>query len=105
MNVPHSGGPAIDAILEDRGRYGVVRLYHGARTPVDRPHKDDLAAWSTRRDIEFGMTVDRFGNSQDKRAEPRYPAPTAPTRPRGKGATTKFTAPAYYKFESIFLQP
>jgi NAD(P)H-flavin reductase len=53
--------PAIDAILEDRGRYGVVRLYHGARTPVDRPHKDDLAAWGTRRDIEFGMTVDRAG--------------------------------------------
>jgi hypothetical protein len=27
------------------------------------------------------MTVDRFGNSQDKRAEPRYPAPTALARP------------------------
>jgi len=41
----------------------------------------------------FGMTVDRFGNSPDKRAEPRYPAPTAPARPRNrareKGATTQ----------------
>jgi hypothetical protein len=42
--------------------------------------------------------VDRFGNSQDKRAEPRYPAPTAPARPatgREKRATTSFIAPAY----------
>jgi hypothetical protein len=30
------------------------------------------------------MTVDRFGNSPDKRAEPRYPAPTAPARPRNR---------------------
>ena len=26
--------------------------------------------------------LDRFGKSQDKRTEPRYPAPTAPARPR-----------------------
>jgi hypothetical protein len=32
----------------------------------------------------FGMIVDRFGNSQDKRAEPRYPALTAPARPRNR---------------------
>jgi hypothetical protein len=54
------------------------------------------------------MTVDRFGNSPDKHAEPRYPAPTAPARPRNrareKGRQPKLTAPAYWKFESIFLQ-
>jgi hypothetical protein len=32
----------------------------------------------------FGMIVDRFGNSQDKGAEPRYPALTAPARPRNR---------------------
>ena len=32
----------------------------------------------------FGMTVDRFGNSQDKRSEPRDPAPTAPARLRNR---------------------
>jgi len=30
------------------------------------------------------MIVDRFGNSQDKGAEPRYPALTAPARPRNR---------------------
>jgi hypothetical protein len=30
------------------------------------------------------MIVDRFGNSQDKRAEPRYPALTALARPRNR---------------------
>jgi hypothetical protein len=30
------------------------------------------------------MIVDRFGNSQDKRTEPRYPALTAPARPRNR---------------------
>jgi sulfhydrogenase subunit beta (sulfur reductase) len=53
--------PAIDALVENRARYGAVRLYHGARTPLDRPHKDDLAAWAARHDIEFGVTVDRAG--------------------------------------------
>ncbi len=53
--------PAIDALLEDRPRYGTVRLYHGARTPNDRPHKDDLATWAARPDVEAGETVDRAG--------------------------------------------
>jgi hypothetical protein len=38
------------------------------------------------------MAVDRFGNSQDKREERRYPAPTAPTAHATgarKGATTQ----------------
>jgi hypothetical protein len=30
------------------------------------------------------MIVDRFGNSQDKGAELRYPALTAPARPRNR---------------------
>jgi NAD(P)H-flavin reductase/NAD-dependent dihydropyrimidine dehydrogenase PreA subunit len=53
--------PAVDALLEDRRRYGKVRLFHGARTPLDRPHKDDLAAWRARYDIDVAVTVDRAG--------------------------------------------
>jgi NAD(P)H-flavin reductase len=54
--------PAIDALLADRERFGAVRLFHGARTPADRPHRDDLAAWSARTDVELGVTVDRAGD-------------------------------------------
>src|ERR1700739_1999166 len=41
------------------------------------------------------MTVDRFGNSQDKRAEPRYPAPTAPARPRNRAREKEATTQTY----------
>jgi len=51
--------PLIDALLADRPRYGAVRLFHGARTPADRPHVSDLEAWALRSDLELAVTVDR----------------------------------------------
>ena len=51
--------PLIDALLDERDRYGVVRIFHGARTPADRPHAGDLATWADRPDVELGTTVDR----------------------------------------------
>jgi NAD(P)H-flavin reductase len=51
--------PLIDHVLANRERFGAVRLFYGARTPGDRAHRDDLARWSARGDIEVGVTVDR----------------------------------------------
>ena len=51
--------PLIDALLADRPRYGAVRLFHGVRTPADRPHVSDLEAWALRSDLELAVTVDR----------------------------------------------
>ena len=51
--------PLIDALLADRARFGAIRLFHGARTPADRPHIGDLEAWAARSDVELAMTVDR----------------------------------------------
>ena len=53
--------PLVDELLRGRDRFGAVRLYHGARTPADRPHVPDLEAWARRRDIELAVTVDRAG--------------------------------------------
>jgi NAD(P)H-flavin reductase/Pyruvate/2-oxoacid:ferredoxin oxidoreductase delta subunit len=50
--------PAIDAVLADPGRYGAIRIYHGARTPVDRPHVEDQVAWAAS-GVELGVIVDR----------------------------------------------
>jgi NAD(P)H-flavin reductase len=50
--------PAIDAVLTDPARYGDLRIYHGARTPADRPHVEDQVAWAAS-GVEFGVIVDR----------------------------------------------
>lgn len=50
--------PSIDAVLTDPGRYGVLRVYHGARTPADRPHIEDQVAWAAS-GVELGVIVDR----------------------------------------------
>jgi NAD(P)H-flavin reductase/NAD-dependent dihydropyrimidine dehydrogenase PreA subunit len=54
--------PAIDGLLAERARFGSVRLFHGARTPADRPHRPDLEAWGRRTDVELAVTVDRAGD-------------------------------------------
>jgi len=51
--------PLVDALLADRDRYGALRLFHGARTPADRPHVPDLESWAIRPDLELAVTVDR----------------------------------------------
>jgi NAD(P)H-flavin reductase/NAD-dependent dihydropyrimidine dehydrogenase PreA subunit len=51
--------PLMDALLADRERYGAIRLFHGARTPAERPHATDLEAWVARSDMELAVTVDR----------------------------------------------
>jgi NAD(P)H-flavin reductase/NAD-dependent dihydropyrimidine dehydrogenase PreA subunit len=55
--------PLIDALLADRGRFGAIRVFHGARTPADRPHGPDLEAWALRSDLELAVTVDRADES------------------------------------------
>jgi NAD(P)H-flavin reductase/formate hydrogenlyase subunit 6/NADH:ubiquinone oxidoreductase subunit I len=53
--------PLIDQLIATRDRFGTIRIFHGARTPADRPHLRDLEAWAARADIELGVTVDRAG--------------------------------------------
>ncbi|MGZ6271439.1 MAG: 4Fe-4S dicluster domain-containing protein [Candidatus Limnocylindrales bacterium] len=53
--------PLIDRILGQRGRFGTVRLYIGARTPRDRLFGLDISEWGTRDDVDFAETVDRAG--------------------------------------------
>jgi len=50
--------PSIDAVLTDPARYGDLRIYHGARTPADRPHVEDQVAWAAS-GVELGVIVDR----------------------------------------------
>ncbi len=49
----------IDAVLEERDRYGQVSIFIGARTPGDLLFAPDVAAWQERPDIDTGVTVDR----------------------------------------------
>ncbi len=51
--------PVVDEILSNRGRFGDVHIYHGARTPGDLLYKEELAAWAARGDLDVGVTVDR----------------------------------------------
>ena len=50
--------PSIDAVLTEPSLYGVLRIYHGARTPADRPHVEDQVAWAAS-GVELGVIVDR----------------------------------------------
>jgi NAD(P)H-flavin reductase/Fe-S-cluster-containing hydrogenase component 2 len=51
----------IDAILAERGRFGAVRLFYGARTWRDQIFADELDRWAGRPDLEVALTVDRAG--------------------------------------------
>lgn len=50
--------PIITEVLENRAQYGRVTLLVGARTPADLLYGEELEAWSTRDDLEVGITVD-----------------------------------------------
>ncbi len=49
----------IQAALDQREKFNRVTILYGARTPGDLLFRDDLEAWSKRKDCEFLLTVDR----------------------------------------------
>ena len=51
--------PAILSVMADRGRYGNVLIFYGARTPEDILFKRDLQTWRSRFDVNVNVTVDR----------------------------------------------
>jgi NAD(P)H-flavin reductase len=51
--------PLIDAVRDQRDRFGAVRIFYGARTPNDMLYRDELTSWSRTRDLEVALTVDR----------------------------------------------
>jgi NAD(P)H-flavin reductase/Pyruvate/2-oxoacid:ferredoxin oxidoreductase delta subunit len=50
--------PLVDAIRAQRDRFGVVRLYYGARTPADMLYLAEIDRWRSAR-IDVALTVDR----------------------------------------------
>ena len=53
--------PVIEEIMRDRHRFGAVRVYLGARTPLDRLFVAEMAAVAGRTDLELAEIVDRGG--------------------------------------------
>jgi NAD(P)H-flavin reductase len=51
--------PAIYHILANRGRYGKVCIFYGARTPDDILYRRELEKWRGRLDMYVDVTVDR----------------------------------------------
>ncbi len=49
--------------LEHRDAFGRIIILFGARSPKERLFTDELAAWSSRKDVEFMETVDRGDDS------------------------------------------
>jgi len=46
-------------MLDNRADYGQIRLLYGARSPEDMAFQADLPDWTTRRDLETVLTIDR----------------------------------------------
>ena len=53
--------PAIYALFADRARFGRIEVMYGARTPKDLLYLDEIAAWRSRPDARFQVTVDTAG--------------------------------------------
>jgi NAD(P)H-flavin reductase len=51
--------PLIDYILANRAHFGTLRLFYGARSPMDLVYTEELKSWAARHDISVGVTVDR----------------------------------------------
>ena len=51
--------PAILAVMADRGQFGNVLIFYGARTPEDILFKRELQTWRSRFDVSVHVTVDR----------------------------------------------
>jgi NAD(P)H-flavin reductase len=51
--------PLIDAVREQRDRFGAVRVFYGARTPADMLYRNELRRWAADSDLEVALTVDR----------------------------------------------
>ncbi len=53
--------PLIDGLLAQRDQFDDIRIYYGARTPVDQLYREELRGWAARGDIDVQLTVDRSG--------------------------------------------
>jgi sulfhydrogenase subunit gamma (sulfur reductase) len=49
----------INQVLDERALYGRVLILYGARNPSELLFKEELEAWSKRKDVELIVTVDR----------------------------------------------
>ena len=52
--------PAINAVFEQREKFGNVLILYGARTPEDILYFKELKAWRSRFDVNCQVTVDRM---------------------------------------------
>jgi len=51
--------PAIYRVLSERGKFGNVIVFYGARTPEDILFRKELQSWRSRFDVDVQVTVDR----------------------------------------------
>jgi sulfhydrogenase subunit gamma (sulfur reductase) len=49
----------INQVLDERGKYGRVKILYGAKQPSELLFTDELARWSEQDDVEVRITVDR----------------------------------------------
>lgn len=52
-------------VLDEREKYGAVRIVYGARSVADLVYKDELRQWEERSDVELVTTVDPGGETPD----------------------------------------
>jgi sulfhydrogenase subunit gamma (sulfur reductase) len=63
---------AIWYALENRSRYGAIRIVYGARTPADLVYQDELAAWAESDGVQVLRCVDPGGETEDWDGEVGY---------------------------------
>ncbi|MFB3908481.1 MAG: FAD/NAD(P)-binding protein [Candidatus Eisenbacteria bacterium] len=52
-------------VLDERDKYGKVRIVYGARSVADLVYKNELAEWEARPDVDLVTTVDPGGETPD----------------------------------------
>jgi NAD(P)H-flavin reductase len=54
--------PAIYRLLAERGKYGNICIFYGARSPREMLYRQQLSAWRGRFDLTVEVTVDHAGS-------------------------------------------
>ncbi len=55
----------INQMLDERGKYGRIKILYGARTPNDLLFTDELKTWDKRSDVDLLLTVDNPAEGWD----------------------------------------
>ena len=53
------------AVLDERGKYGALRILYGARSEADLVYRQELEQWRDHADVDVVLTVDPGGESRE----------------------------------------